>query len=212
MKRVVLILEIFCLAPVLLAADEVVVPEGIRYKPTSAEVNQEARNVLMRLFSAHTPEGVVLASFQTNFVVCGPGLWRDIKNDAAVSKIDTGAGTFQVPVLDNAGKTIRVDTHDGKLFQSPGEVLAFWNAFAKRTDFTGLKIRKLNQEELRIYWAMIPFDITEPVFILESSKHKVLTVFTSPDKLKIMWMDDYQNMCLRKTETIGATPPTPAHQ
>jgi hypothetical protein len=199
---------VFFLASGLLAEDTVVVPDGIQYKPTSDRVNQEARKVLTRLFSTNATEGVVLASFQTNFVICGPGLWLDIKNDAAVSRVNTGVTNFQVPVLDNVGKISRMDKLEGKLFQSKDEVMIFWKAFTKRTDFTGLKIRHLNQEELRIYWAMIPYDITEPVFILESSKHKVLTVFTSPDKLKILWMDDYQNLCLKKENTTNNTSTT----
>jgi hypothetical protein len=75
---------------------------------------------------------------------------------------------------------------EGNVFHSPDEVLAFWKAFSLRTDFTDLKIRKLNPEELKISWIMIPFDIDEPLFILDSRNHKILTAFTSPSDLKVM--------------------------
>jgi hypothetical protein len=139
----------------------------------------------------------VLSLFETKLLTCGPGLWRDIKKDGALSKLDGGKAVFNLPVRGADGSIVRTDKLEGKIFQSPAEVLAFWKAFKQRTDFTDLKIRKLNQEELKIFWAMIPFDITEPIFVLDSKKHKILVVFTSPEKLKIMWIDDYQDIRFR---------------
>jgi hypothetical protein len=86
-------------------------------------------------------------------------------------------------------------------------VLLFWRAFSARTDFSGLKIRKLNAEELKIFWAMIPFDITEPLFILESEQHKLLVVFKAPDELRIAWIDDYQNVALKPQRNKPAARP-----
>ena len=77
-------------------------------------------------------------------------------------------------------------------------MLAFWRAFAKQAEFTELKIRKLNSEELSIFWAMISFDITEPIFIVEGKQQKVLLVFTSPDDLSVAWIDDYQHVSKEK--------------
>ena len=121
-------------------------------------------------------------------------------DDTTLSKIETGTVMFQIPVLDNRQEITQTQKTSGKLFQLPDEVWVFWNAFVKRTDFTDLKIRKLNPFELEFYWAMISFDITEPLFILESKRHKILTVFTSPDDLTIVWIDDYQNCSFGKGE------------
>jgi len=187
------------------AEEDLIVPEGIRYKKAPVKANEEAKQALKKLFSGKATDQDVLSLLENKTLICGPGLWRDIKKDRTLSKLDKGKVAFQMPVLDNAGNISRMDKHEGKLFQSPDEVLAFWKAFSRRTDFTDLKVRKLNPEELKIFWAMIPFDITEPLFILESKKHKVLIVFTSPEKLKIMWIDDYQNITFKKDKSPNKT-------
>ncbi|MCF6311580.1 MAG: hypothetical protein L3J39_03930 [Verrucomicrobiales bacterium] len=183
------------------AEEESVIPKGIRYKKAPAEVNKKAEQVIKRAFSLKATDQNILSLFESKTLICGPSLWHELKKDKVLSKLDKGKVVIQTPVLDNNGNISRMEKREGKLFQSPDEVLAFWKALSLRTDFTELKIRKLNPKELRIFWTMIPFDITEPLFILESKKHKILTVFTSPDKLKIMWIDDYQNISFTKNKS-----------
>lgn len=189
---------IFCLIiSAVYAEDNLVIPGGIRYKQASAKVNDDASKLLMKLFSAGNDKQDILPFFETR-LICGPGLWLNIKSEKAMTELKKGNAVFEMPVINDQGKVIRKDKMEGKFFQTPEEILAFWKVFAKRADFNGFKIRKLNQDELRIFWAMIPFDITEPLFIMESSKHKILVLFTSAEKLKIMWIDDYQNLRLNK--------------
>ena len=109
-----------------------------------------------------------------------------------------GKVAFQVPSLNDDGSIKEVKKFEGKAFQTRNEILIFWKAFRTIADFTNFKIRKLNPTELRLYWAMIPYDITEPIFILQSKKHKILIAFNSPENLKISWIDDYQNIFLEK--------------
>ncbi len=202
---IILLLFIYCFSsyaqkPVdaAIAEDALVIPEGVRYKKASDKTNDEAKQILNKLFSHEATDQDVLSLVENKALVCGPGLWRDIKGDSAMSKIETGIVSFEVPVLDGAGKITRIDKYEGKLFQSADEVLLFWKAFSNKNDLTGFRIRKLNPVELKIFWAMIPFDITEPLFILESKEHKLLTVFESPDKLKVSWIDDYQHLSTEK--------------
>lgn len=203
MRNLLSVLFFCIIAFAVYAEGKMVIPNGIRYKNAPAKANEEATQLLKKLFSGAATDQDVLSLFENKVLICGPGLWHDIKTDEAMSKINTGKGVFQVPVLDDNGKIIRTDKLEGKLFQSPDEVLAFWKVFTQRTDFSDLEIRKLDPDELRIFWAMIPFDITEPLFILQSRKHKILTVFASPDKLKIMWIDDYQNISFMREKTSG---------
>ena len=203
--RPLLILLLACMfVSVAHAEENVVIPKGIRYKKAPAKVNQEAKQALTKLFSDKTTKQDVLSLFETTTLICGPGLWRNIKTDSTLAELKVGKVLFAVPVLDDRGKKIRTDKQEGKMFQSKDEVLAFWKAFSERSDFTNLKPRKLNPEELTIFWAMIPFDITEPLFILESKKHKILVVFTSADELKISWIDDYQNISVKKHKSPDA--------
>ncbi len=180
------------------AEEPVVIPEGIRYKTASDGVNEKAKQVIYKLFSAKATDQVVLSSLHSKFLICGPGLWVNIENDKNLSQVDTGNVNFEIPVLNSDGQVTRVDKLQGKVFQSPDEVLLFWKAFSHGTRVSEFKIRKLNTEELQIYWAMIPFDITEPIFILESKEHKILTAFGSSGDLKVMWIDDYKNLSLHE--------------
>ncbi|MFA7231860.1 MAG: hypothetical protein WC071_11375 [Victivallaceae bacterium] len=197
MKHLLFVLTVFCLITAILADDIQKIPQGVRYKETTDEINNAAKSLALSRFSADTRNEDILSLFGP-MLICGPGLWRNIKMDRAVSKLDKGKAQFQVPVLASDGTIQRIDKLEGKLFQSPDEILVFWKAFSQRIDFSNLKARKLNENELRIFWAMIPFNITEPLFILESKKNKVLVVFTSPEKLKIMWIDDYQHLTIKK--------------
>jgi hypothetical protein len=180
--------------------DGFVVPKGIRYHKASKEANDAARKILARLFSGKATDKEVLAAFAET-PICGPGLWRAIGDDPLMLAIKHGSVVFKTPVLDASGNPVRVVEMKGKIFQSSEEILAFWKAFSKKTDFSGLKIRRPNPTELRIFWAMIPFDITEPIFILDSGKHKILAVFAAAKNLRIMWIDDYQNISFEKTAT-----------
>ena len=48
------------------------------------------------------------------------------------------------------------------------EAEAFWKAFVKKYSADESTIRRPTSEEFRLYWAMIPYDITEPLFVVES--------------------------------------------
>jgi hypothetical protein len=198
---------LLCVATILfaataVAADDPVVPEGVRYKKASAEVNGRAEKNLLRVFTADAADKDVLDFFQKRVLICGPGLWQEIKGEPAVAKMVEGKVDITVPVLDGAGKpTGRDQKLKGQLFQTGEEVLAFWKAFCKHAEFTDTKVRKLTTEELKIYWAMISFDISEPVFVVEGKRHRILVQFTSPDDLRVMWIDDLAN--LRLVEDTG---------
>lgn len=189
------------LAATVIAADEPVapvVPEGVRYKKASAEVNERAEQKLRRVFAADAADKDVLDLFEKKVLICGPGLWQEIKDEPAVATMGEGKVTIQVPVLDGTAKpTGREQKFKGQLFQTDEEVLAFWKAFSKHADFADFKVRKLTTEELRIYWAMISFDISEPVFVVEGKRHRILVQFTSPEQLRVAWIDDLANLSLR---------------
>ena len=107
-----------------------------------------------------------------------------------MKKITTGVTTMEVPTDNGTQK------FDGKLFQGKEEVTAFWKAFLRKYKF-GAKavVRRPTAKELSLYWAMIPYDITEPIFVVEDEDATILAQF-SGDDVKIGWIDDYKNMHL----------------
>jgi hypothetical protein len=194
MRRALLILAACCFSFACFAEGDPVVPPGIRYKRASAELNNKAREKLTKVFSADATDKDVLSLFEDS-LICGPCLCREIKKDPDLAK--RGAPTtFEVPVLGSDGKVKRTDKLEGRLLQSSETLLAFWKYLSRKTDFSKLVIRKLNPAELKFLWAMYPFDLQEPLFILESKERKILVLFTSPEDLRILWIDDYQEMRL----------------
>jgi hypothetical protein len=85
---------------------------------------------------------------------------------------------------------------DGKLFQGKEEVAAFWRAFLRKYKFDAkAAIRRPTVKELKLYWAMIPYDITEPILVVEGKDAVILAQFASDD-VKVSWIDDYRDMRL----------------
>lgn len=192
--RSILIPTLCLLGLACLAADDPVVPNGVNYKKTTDDINDSAKKKIEAIFSGKATDREILAFFQQNALICGPGLWKQIKADPTLAKMENGNVTFAIPVLDAQGKTQRVDKLQGKVFQDDADVLAFWKALPGKDELKDARIRKLTSEELSTYWAMISFDITEPVFIAESKKHRMLLQFTAPDDLRVGWIDDFANI------------------
>jgi hypothetical protein len=202
MKRLFLIL-VALLLPALIRADEPVqVPKGIRYAAAPDEVNDAARQALRERFKADATDEDVRALFE-DMLFCGPALWRNLKDDEDLSKVKGNKLNLKIPVLKRDGTHDRFDTMEGRIFRNE-QVLIFWKALVKQADFNDLKVRKLNPQELAIFWKMIPFDISEPIFIMESNKHKFLVLFLGPTPkkpdrpLKIMWMDDFRSFFIKE--------------
>jgi len=180
-----------------LAENKVQIPEGVTYKSASKETNARGEQKISKVFTGSPTEKEVRELFG-QFLICGPFLWKRIKDDPHVAKIKTGVAHFKVPVFDN-GRIASTQEWEGKLFQNEQEIAAFWAAFKANYKLEDLVLRKLNSTELRIYWAMIPYDIEEPVFILQTKSAKILLQLTK-SKLELAWMDDYQNVSFRKDE------------
>jgi hypothetical protein len=193
LKTALCLLVFFLNSHVALAQEEVVVPEGVRYIKASAETNRLAEQKLRKFFSNQTTNEDILNLLNSNPLFCGPFLWEKLRKNKNVSVITTGNVNLEIPVFNENNERIDTEKKEGKVFQSAEEALAFWKAFTATVDLKNYKIRKLNPYELQVYWAMIPFDITEPIFIVESKEYKFLTAFMSPDNLKIIWIDDYHN-------------------
>lgn len=181
--------------PLAFSADDVAVPEGVKYKKASDEINEQARQKVLKVFKPDMADKEVLAFFESKTLICGPGLWDLIKTDPAMAKTGEGRVTFEVPILDKQHKpTGKSNRMKGQLFQTDEGLLAFWKVVFKADEFKEITIRKLTPAELKIYWAIISFDITEPLFVVEGKKQRILLQFTSPEKLRVAWIDDLANL------------------
>jgi hypothetical protein len=171
-------------------AQDVDVPEGVRYKYAAEALNAKARDKALVALSQTDAKQGLQTLFGTR-LICGPYLWEQIKSEPEMAAVQKGRVIFKIPVREN-GNVTRTDEKEGKLFQSPEEIAMFSKAFAKIYDYEERrKVRKLTAPELGLHWSMISWDITEPIFIVESKSRRILLAFAARD-LSVRMIDDYQ--------------------
>jgi hypothetical protein len=64
-----------------------------------------------------------------------------------------------------------------------------WDQLVSEIKNESYTIRKATNKELVYYWAVISFDIDEPLLILQTSSHRFLFNFMPAD-LKLVWIDE----------------------
>ena len=160
------------------------IPKGVRYKRASAAVNAKAKSSLRRVLNVVVPDKVILASLDAA-VTCGPSLWSAIKRAAPSSVQKAAKATFIIP--DASGR----QELEGRVLRTPKErhnfwicVLAYHNKHKKAT------IRNANGPEISYYWAIIPYDIEEPLLVADYGKVRLLFHFRmEKGKPRIFFVD-----------------------
>ena len=187
MKKLMLVLMLVVAFSARAFSEEI--PAGITYVKASDEVNVQAYEKLKELFS-HTP--VKLDDLFDANVTCGPFLWAQIKDTEQIRELKVLRAQIVVPLADGSQQKF-----EGAVFRTKDEIFAFCRAMeASLGSGDRYKIRPPNAEELRIYWAMIPFEISEPIFVAESSDHKLLMNFLNEQS--VFWVSDLQGISFGK--------------
>lgn len=176
------------------------IPEGVRYKKASRDVNEKARKRLADLFRAPLKPQIPDDAF-ARMPICGPFLWSKIKHLPEMKALKKGRVVVSMPIYER-GKLVRRQEMQGKMFQDKAEIREFWKAICKIIGRDErFRIRWPTKDELKIYWALIPYDIGEPIFVLESDRHTLLVDFVDGQD-QMFWIDDLRGvefLSLRKT-------------
>jgi hypothetical protein len=184
MKRLMLVLMLVMAFSVEALCDEI--PAGIRYLKASDETNMRAQKKLERAFS-QAP--VKLDDLFGANVTCGPLPWAEIKDAAVFRNLKIIKANIVIPLSGGSQQVL-----EGAVFRTKAEISAFCRAMEEYLKTGGpYKIRGPNAEELRIYWAMIPYDISEPIFVVQNKDHKMLMHFME-DSGNLFWIGDLQGM------------------
>ncbi len=165
------------LVPVLLNAqtiDSVDVPKNIVYKYADAGTVYKAKNLLLKELSDSSTY-----SLSNGLTIVGPQLWYRYSKIAALSSIENGNVTVR----------FNNKAYPAKLLQEQDAFKKVWQQLINETKNEKLVIRKASNKELVYYWAVISFDIDEPLLILETVAHRYLFNF-SPKDLKLVWIDE----------------------
>jgi len=177
--------RIICLLAVVLvtAYSASVVGSEIVYKTASVEANELAMQTAERLFRSTDP---VQLEDLAGRIICGPGLWRMIKDVPIISELDPVGATSVVDA--GAG---RFQEFEGALFQTEEQRTVLIDVVRHILNDTEFQIRKPDERELRVYWSLIPYDIEEPIYILDNGERRLLVDFVVGDEsARLFWIGD----------------------
>jgi len=155
------------------------ISEEINYIPRGEEANVIATRLIKKAFNGH-----ISVLFNKPLII-GPGLWKQIKDEDAIKT----SGIIQTDISVESSSKRKVYTLHGGLAKTKVDIFAF-RKFITPLFKADYSIRKLNAKEMKIYWSLIPYDIQEPVFVLESSNRKLLLDFDIDESMHVFYIDD----------------------
>ena len=162
-----------------------VIPPGVTYKKADDAINDQVRADLQKRFAAGEKE---VAGLIKGACVCAPGYWGMIKDRPGLKFQHAIPTSVHVPNT-TTGKEV---VFTGATFKEEADLALVAKELAADAG-TAPVIRKLNTEEIKMFWAVISFDIEEPVFILENNGRKYLVDLLKDEKsgaYTIFWVDE----------------------
>jgi hypothetical protein len=135
----------------------------IRYVTASDETNDKAVSYIKELFGSNIPTALLPKA-----VMCGPYLWKELVDDMG---FDRNAG-IPLTLMDPRASDKKLE---GRIVRWADQTSKLQHALIDIFLKSGyLRIRHLTGEEVTVYWKMNAWDITEPVFMLETAGHLIL--------------------------------------
>jgi len=188
MKKLMVVFILFMAFSSRTFSDEI--PPGITYSKSPDEINMKAQKKLEQVFSQTS---IKLDDLFGANVTCGPFLWAQVRNMDVFRDLKIVKADLVIPLRDGGYQRL-----EGAFFRTKEEISAFCRAMEGYLRPGGrYEIRRPNAEELRIYWAMIPFDIEEPIFVADNGDHKLLMDFVD-DTGSVFWICDLENITITK--------------
>ena len=158
------------------------IPIGVRYQFASDQLNNEAKSLLEKTLAGDQSARTKLLSGGS--LTCGPMLWQTIRVIADPKLVKAKPITIVVPAPTAV-------TTQARGFVSDEERQLFWSGLmTKYPALASAKVRKARARELNYYWATIPFDIEEPLYVLDTGSDVfVAHFFNDNGKLSLFWID-----------------------
>jgi len=148
-------------------------PAGVKYNPLTAKVMRaESARVERILARGYAGQESLLG----DVVVCGPGLWKTWKGLKFPPSLESIPATFHPG---GEGRLFRGQSYR-PLEDELRKVLAADGGF---------KTRRPTSAELARFWAIIDFDIEEPLMMIQSPR-RVLLFYNG----RMKWLDDYSSI------------------
>jgi TPR repeat protein len=157
------------------------IPEGVKIKVASDADNALAKTVLQEALVSETSYPKALLG---GAATCGPTLWAALKGSAdstlLQSKVVTTTLSLPEPLLTVSRVLVTDEQRE-----------AFWKLLRAR--YPALKsatVRKPSADEIRYYWATIPFDIEEPLFSVQAGQQTfIVNLRMVKNRPVLFWFD-----------------------
>ena len=162
-------------------------PKSAKYTVTDRQF-ETAKETLQKEFQ---PDTNLLGSIISSPCMCGPGLWRILKDSPHFSTPPRAKTICKVPLANG-----KIQELPAALIQDEAEAVNFRAALADLISKNGnLKFRLPTEKEFKTFWAVYPFDeISEPLIVAEGSDCNLIISFT---KGRPFWLDEIKGMSLK---------------
>lgn len=156
-------------------------PENVKYIKTTEKQNSVAKEKIFQ--NLEQGKG---GQLYDEVATCGPALWKYLETNRLSGGIITTSVDIQVPIEEKT--KIKILTLHAKLIDDRASFNKFYNEIIRALGNKGkLNIRTLRKNEILYFWTIIPFDIEEPIFIVENQNMKF--IFDLDKKNKISWIE-----------------------
>lgn len=203
LKRVVLLAGVLVAINLLAqprADDQVVVPEGVKYKKASPDINKKAEDLLRKALSRNPPDfASLMPEDGKTITITGRYIPLYTLKDRQAELKGLVPAHYTMPI--GEGLT---EQSDGYLANQPAQVAALAKLLSEtiRLD-PDFRIRKMTPEELAIVWYYIAWDIEEPIFVAEDKSHKFIFGFKPPEGERLFWVEDLTKPCFKLGQEGG---------
>jgi hypothetical protein len=162
-------------------------PKTAKYTVTDQQF-ETAKETLQKEFLPNTNQ---LAAIISSPCICGPGLWRLLKDSPHFSTPPFTKMTVKIPLANGKMQELLA-----ALIKSEAETMNFRAALADLISKNGnLKFRLPTEKEFKTFWAAYSFDeISEPLIVAEESDCNLIISFT---KGRPFWLDEVKIMSLK---------------
>lgn len=168
------------------------VPAGVKYVTASPEVNARAKATLAAMFTG-TPPTLNAKVPEKGVVMLGPFLGQRL------ARLDM-SGFLKVTAKIPFGETMADMQSYGS--RTPDESRALLGLLRDFAPTSPVKIRPMAPQEMKLIWPFIAWDITEPVFIVESKERKWVVSLDSTGTTPA-WIEDLTSPCFTAVELAG---------
>ncbi len=170
------------------------VPDGVKIKPAPDADIAASKEVLERALANEAFPKDALSGIAT----CGPTLWAKLKKSADQKLLQSKVVTMMMSSPEPFQTVAR-----GLITEEQRQ--SFWVQLrAKYPALKNAKIRKANADELRYFWATIPFEsIEEPFFAIEAGQQTFIANLKIDNKSpRLIWIDMVGDMSSLPNEDL----------